>query len=234
MAYLSLANSSSDSASVRLPLRQMKFNASRPLLEKSGSEVGAVDCEWHSVHAWKKLAWLWNEGAPGAPLKLDVVWHCRQSRLTLLSFNMWGFGPPWTMWQDWHPSTLTAACSYTNGPCLSVWHCEADGILRGGGSHLLRPHRAVHVVAIAALDQPLIHAMVEGHIEFGLLLRDGTCSKARAGLSRAKIPSLARGAANGRKCNSRRSWRVSELIAFMCCGPPAWHVRQRSLISLAE
>jgi hypothetical protein len=28
---------------------------------------------WHSVHDWKKLAWLWNEGAPGALLKLDVV-----------------------------------------------------------------------------------------------------------------------------------------------------------------
>ena len=79
---------------------------------------------WHNTHDWKKLAWLWNDGAPGAPLKLDVVWHCRQSKLTLLSFNMWGFGPPCVKWQDWHPSVFTGWCSNTNGPCLSVWHLK--------------------------------------------------------------------------------------------------------------
>ena len=79
---------------------------------------------WHKVHAWKKVAWLWNGGAPGALLKLDVVWHCKQSKLTLLTFSMCGFGPPWTLWHDWQPSTLTGACSYTKGPCLSLWHVK--------------------------------------------------------------------------------------------------------------
>ena len=47
---------------------------------------------------------------------------------------------------------------------------EADRSLRGRSPHLLGPHGAVHVVAIAALDQPFIHAMMERHIELGFLL----------------------------------------------------------------
>ena len=48
---------------------------------------------------------------------------------------------------------------------------EADRILRGGGPHLFGAYCTVHVVAIAALDQPFIHPMMEGHIELGLLLQ---------------------------------------------------------------
>ena len=189
---------------------------------------------WHSVHAWKKLAWLWNEGAPGAPLKLDVVWHCRQSRLTLLTFSMWGLGPPWGTWQDWQPSILIGGVFVYERPLLVGVALEADGILRGGSPHLLGPHRAVHVVAIAALDQPLIHAMMEGHIELGLLLEMAAVAKLGLRLREQKFGRLPRDAASGRRCSSHRSWCVSELMAFMCCGPPAWQVRQRSLISFVE
>lgn len=45
---------------------------------------------------------------------------------------------------------------------------EADGILRGRSAHLLRPNCTVHVVTIRALDEPLVHTMVEGHFELGL------------------------------------------------------------------
>ena len=47
---------------------------------------------------------------------------------------------------------------------------EADRILRGGSPHLLRLHRTVHVMAIAALHQPFIHPMMERHVELGFLL----------------------------------------------------------------
>src|SRR5271157_4353877 len=29
-------------------------------------------------------------------------------------------------------------------------------------------------------------------------------------------------------------WPCRELIVFMCCGPPAWQLKQRSLISFTE
>lgn len=47
---------------------------------------------------------------------------------------------------------------------------EADRILRGGRPHLLGLHRAMHVVAVAALDQTFIYAMVKRHVELGFLL----------------------------------------------------------------
>jgi hypothetical protein len=47
---------------------------------------------------------------------------------------------------------------------------EADGVLRGIRTHLLGLHRAVYVVAIAALDQAFVHSMMEGHVELSLLL----------------------------------------------------------------
>ena len=65
---------------------------------------------------------------------------------------------------------------------------EADRILRGGSPHLLGFDRAVHVVAIAALDQPFIHPMMEGHVELRLFAADGTRSKVRAVLLPAKNP----------------------------------------------
>jgi hypothetical protein len=48
--------------------------------------------------------------------------------------------------------------------------CKADGILRRGSPHLLGFHRSVHIVAIAALDQPFVHPMMERHVELGFLL----------------------------------------------------------------
>ena len=47
---------------------------------------------------------------------------------------------------------------------------EADGILRRGSPDLLGADRPVRVVAVAALDKALIHAVVEGHFELGSLL----------------------------------------------------------------
>ena len=47
---------------------------------------------------------------------------------------------------------------------------EADRILRGGSPHLLRFHCTVYVMAITALDQPFVDAMMKGHFELGPLL----------------------------------------------------------------
>lgn len=47
---------------------------------------------------------------------------------------------------------------------------EADRILRRVGPHLLRPHCPVRIVAVAALNEPLIHAVMERHFELRLLL----------------------------------------------------------------
>src|SRR5580692_1336501 len=48
---------------------------------------------------------------------------------------------------------------------------ETDGVLRGTRAHLLGLHRAVYVVAIAALDQAFVHPGVERHVELSLLLK---------------------------------------------------------------
>ena len=58
---------------------------------------------------------------------------------------------------------------------------EANGVLRRGGSHLLRRDRAVRVVAVAALNQPLVHAMMKGHARIAAFAEDGRSSKAPAG-----------------------------------------------------
>src|SRR6516225_7293811 len=41
---------------------------------------------------------------------------------TLPRFSRRGFGPPCGKWQEVQPSVFTTACSYTNGPAVSVWH----------------------------------------------------------------------------------------------------------------
>lgn len=47
---------------------------------------------------------------------------------------------------------------------------KANGILRRGSPHLLGPRRTMYVVAIAALYQSFVYAMMEGHFELGFLL----------------------------------------------------------------
>ena len=64
---------------------------------------------------------------------------------------------------------------------------EADRVLRGRSPHLVGFHRAVHVVAIAALDQPLVHSMMERHVELGLLLEMAPVAKFGLGLYEQKI-----------------------------------------------
>jgi len=48
---------------------------------------------------------------------------------------------------------------------------EADGIMARRGTNLLRSHRSVYVMAIAALNQSFVDAVVERHLELRLLLR---------------------------------------------------------------
>ena len=65
---------------------------------------------------------------------------------------------------------------------------EANGVLRRRGSHLLCPDRSVRVVAVAALNQPLVHAVVKGHAELGLLLKMAGVTKLGLGFYEQKFP----------------------------------------------
>ena len=60
--------------------------------------------------------------------------------------------------------------------------CKADGILRRGSPHLFGFHRSMHVVAIAALDQPLIHTVMERHVELRFLLQVAAVAQPGLGL----------------------------------------------------
>jgi hypothetical protein len=64
---------------------------------------------------------------------------------------------------------------------------EANSVLRGRSPHLVRLHRAVHVVAIAALDQALVHSMMERHVELGFLLEMAPIAKLGLGFYEQKI-----------------------------------------------
>jgi hypothetical protein len=48
---------------------------------------------------------------------------------------------------------------------------RADGVLICSGTQIVVAEGAVRVVAIAALDEPFIHAMMEWHIESRLYIR---------------------------------------------------------------
>src|SRR5262245_46347915 len=76
------------------------------------------------VQAWYFWAWLWNDGVPGMLESTVMVWHSRQSRLTLLRRSSRGLEDPCGAWQDTQPSVLTGGCSKENGPALSVWQLK--------------------------------------------------------------------------------------------------------------
>ena len=47
---------------------------------------------------------------------------------------------------------------------------KANGILSGRTAYLLRTHRSMNVVAVAALDQAFVHAMMKGHRKLRFLV----------------------------------------------------------------
>src|SRR3974390_427992 len=78
---------------------------------------------WQTVHAWYCVFWLCVGPCGSAVEKfIDGEWHCRQIVFTLARFRRRGLGPPCGKWHAVQPSVLTTACSYTNGPAVSVWH----------------------------------------------------------------------------------------------------------------
>ena len=64
---------------------------------------------------------------------------------------------------------------------------EANRILRRRGPHLLGPNRAVHIVAVRALDQALIDTMVEGHLKLRFLLQVAGVTKLRLCFRQQKL-----------------------------------------------
>ena len=67
---------------------------------------------------------------------------------------------------------------------------KADGILGRGSPHLFGLHCAVDVVTIAALDQPLIHAVMERHFKLGLLLEVAAITELGLRLLEQKLTGL--------------------------------------------
>lgn len=57
------------------------------------------------------------------------------------------------------------------GPVLVDVALEANRILAGGRAHLLGGNGSVRIVAIAALHEPFVHAVMKRHIELRLLLQ---------------------------------------------------------------
>ena len=64
---------------------------------------------------------------------------------------------------------------------------EADRVLRRRGPHLFWSNRAVWIVAVRALDKPLIDAMVERHLELRLLLQVAGVAELRLGLDQQEF-----------------------------------------------
>ena len=94
---------------------------------------------------------------------------------------------------------------------------EADRVLRRGSAHLLGTYGAVHVVAIAALDQAFVDAVVERHVELSLLLKMAGVAELRLGfLSRNSVVSAWCG--EWQEIQLTSFFVCTELMAFMCCG----------------
>ena len=72
-------------------------------------------------------------------------------------------------------------------PLLVDMARETDRILCRRGPHLLRSNRAVHVVAVRALNQAFIHAMVKRHLELGLLLQMACVAELRLRFHQEKL-----------------------------------------------
>jgi len=72
-------------------------------------------------------------------------------------------------------------------PLLVAVALETDGILSRGGPHLLGSHGSVRVVAIAALNEPFVDAMVERHGEFGFLVEMAPVAKHWLGFHQQEV-----------------------------------------------
>jgi len=72
-------------------------------------------------------------------------------------------------------------------PLLVGMALEADKILGGRGAYLLRFHRAVDVVTVAALNQTFIHPMVKRHFKLRFLAEMARIAKVGLGLGEQKI-----------------------------------------------
>jgi len=72
------------------------------------------------------------------------------------------------VWHPRHPSALTATCSKTNGPRVSVWHLVQIMFWSAVDFRLLlRRCRARR--AVAARDQAFVHLVVKGILKAGLV-----------------------------------------------------------------
>ena len=75
-------------------------------------------------------------------------------------------------------------------PLLVGVALEANRILGGGSAHLFGACCAVHVVAIAALDQSFIHPVMERHIKLSFLLKVAAVAQLWLGLDEQEIRSF--------------------------------------------
>ncbi len=64
-----------------------------------------------------------------------------------------------------HPSALTAGVLIHKWPAVLHVALGADRVLIGRGLDVVVPEGAVNIMAVAALDQALIHLVMEGHVE---------------------------------------------------------------------
>src|SRR5271156_3261511 len=79
---------------------------------------------------------------------------------------------------DFHGSVLE-----NKWPLLIGMASEANNVLRRRSAHLLRPSGPMRVVAVGALNQTLVHAVMKRHFELRLLLQVAGIAKLRLALT---------------------------------------------------
>lgn len=75
-------------------------------------------------------------------------------------------------------------------PLLLGMASKANNILRRRSPHLLRPRRPMRVMAIRALNQSLVHAVMKRHFKLRLLLQVARITKLRLRFDQQKFLSL--------------------------------------------
>ena len=167
----------------------------------------------------------------GAPL-----WHSRQTVKTTGRRSSFAFIEPCGLWQVSQPSTRTGGCSKTNGPRLSMWHLRQGCSLLTRLLHHARPlahtpgggEGAVRIVAIGALHEAFVDAMLGGHGE--LRAHGGVAGVAELVLllGEQDTSAWASGGWSGNWCRPRRSVVCSERRILARERSLAWQSRQVS------
>ena len=160
------------------------FAISICLLEERGAEIRSVNCDVAQSARLEKAGLVVERRRTrrAAETRCGVTLQAEQVHVAELEHV--GVGPAMNHVAGGATIDLHRCMLVHEGTLLIGVALETNRVLRGGHTDLFGQRRSVDIVAIGALNQPLIDAMVKGHGELGLLLK--VAGEAKLGLRLGK------------------------------------------------